>query len=516
MTIEILRVAVRIDGAFVPRWVARLLDRIDSCSFVELVGFVRNAESPPRESGHSRLLYRLYSRLDARYFGAALDPFDEIGLSERLDRLPELDVGKLEQEGLDVLLNLGSGGVGDELLDCSRYGVWSFRHHEGARVTETVLLRLAGQGDAGDVIYRSFSATDPFSRHRSRTRVYAKSAEFVMRKLRDVHRDGELPQGDRAAAEAPIDQVPTNRQMLRFGAKLAARLARHKTRRALAREQWFLAYRRSEAGLPVTKTFRAASVIVPPSDRFYADPCLVDWQGSSFLFFEDFPYADAKGVISCCKLTPDGHQTQPELVLERPYHLSYPFVFFAGEDAFMLPETAANGAIELYRARSFPSDWVLEAVLVSDVRAVDPTLIEHHGRYWLFSNVAVEGASTNDELCVFSAQSLRGPWAPHPRNPVISDVRRARPAGRPFIDESGSLIRPSQDCSGLYGWGVVFNRIEELSETAYRETTIGRLDPGWQRHNRGTHTYTRSEKWEAVDGRSWVRRESRLRRSFRA
>jgi hypothetical protein len=41
-------------------------------------------------------------------------------------------------------------------------------------------------------------------------------------------------------------------------------------------------------------------------------------------------------------------------VLERPYHLSYPYVFFVGDDAFMLPETAANGAIELYRAVSFP------------------------------------------------------------------------------------------------------------------------------------------------------------------
>jgi hypothetical protein len=277
-----------------------------------------------------------------------------------------------------------------------------------------------------------------------------------------------------------------------------------------------LAYRRRGAGLPTAETFRDATVIVPPSDRFYADPCLVDSRGSSYLFFEDFRFAEGRGVVSCCQLMPDGRLTRPELVLKRPYHLSYPFVFFVGEDAFMLPETASNHAIELYKARSFPSEWALEAVLMSDVRAVDPTLIEHGGRYWLFTNVAVKGASTNDELFLYSAPSLLGPWEPHPQNPVVSDVRRARPAGRPFVDESGTVIRPSQDCSGLYGSAVVFNRIEELSQACYRETPLGRLESSWQRHNLGTHTYSRSEAWEAVDGRSWVRRKIRLQRSLSA
>ena len=72
-------------------------------------------------------------------------------------------------------------------------------------------------------------------------------------------------------------------------------------------------------------------------------------------------------------------------------------------------------------------------------------------------------------------------------------MRCARPAGRPFIDQSGSLIRPSQDCSDSYGRAIVFNRIEVLSETDYRETTIGRLGPDWRRANLGTHTYSRSD-----------------------
>jgi hypothetical protein len=534
-----LRVGLMIGGNSVPRWVAFALDRLDGYPFAEIVGVVRDAQprTAAMRTGRSRALYRVYSRLDARRFGAGVNPFDEVDLSDRLDRLPALDalpitqksplyedaIGKLEQWRLDVLLRLGSGAISNAVLDCARYGVWSYPDdeldadrgapplfwaiYEGKRVSEAVLERRNGDPSAVDVIYRSFSATDPISLHRSRARNCWKSADFVARKLRDVQREGTLdalPGGDRSDSADAIDRAPTNRRMLRFGWRLTARLARQRTRRVLGRQQWFLAYRRREAGLPTGDSFRGATVIAPPRDRFYADPCLVDWNDSSYLFFESFHFAEKKGVVSCCRLEADGRCTPPELVLERPYHLSYPFVFFVGKEAFMLPETAATGGIELYRARSFPREWTLEAVLVSGVRAVDPTLIEHDGRYWLFANVAVEGASTNDELFLYSSRSLRGPWEPHPWNPVVSDVRRARPAGRPFIDDDGRLIRPSQDCSGNYGSAVVFSRIDELSEHYYSESPVGRLESSWRRSNIGTHTYTRSENWEAVDGRTWT------------
>jgi hypothetical protein len=546
-----------IDGASVPRWIARLLDRIDACSFAEVVGFVLNAESLPRRgaiervwAGRSRLLYGLYSRVDARRFGAAVNPFDEIDLSHRLTRVPVLKVvpiaatpheggfdddaiTEIEHWNLDVILRFGFSIIPRAVCACARYGVWSYHHgdpdsypggpplfweiYDGAPVSGTVLQRLREEPDAGDLIYRSFSATDPISLHRSRTRTYWKSAEFVVRKLRDAYRDGELSvlqRGDRAGPKAIIHHTPTNRQMLGFGWRVMARVARKKARKALTREQWFIAYQRREGGLPTAETFRTANVLVPPRDRFYADPCLVEWGGSSYLFFEEFGFREQKGVVSYCQLTPDGRLTRPEIVLTRPYHISYPFVFFVGDEAYMLPETGANRAIELYRASSFPNEWALEAVLMSDIWAVDPTLIEHEGRYWLFTNVAVEGASQMDELFLFSAGSPRGPWKPHPRNPVVSDVRCARPSGRPFFDQNGSLIRPSQDCSGFYGSAIVFSRIEELSESAYRETPVGRLEPYWHPSIDGTHTYTCSETWEAVDGRAWVGKLGQSERKY--
>ena len=43
--------------------------------------------------------------------------------------------------------------------------------------------------------------------------------------------------------------------------------------------------------------------------------------------------------------------------LERPSHLSYPFVFWDQGDWYMLPETAGTRSVELLRARDFPRRW---------------------------------------------------------------------------------------------------------------------------------------------------------------
>jgi hypothetical protein len=521
-----LRIGVTIGESSVPRWALRVLDQIDACSFAEIVGCVPAAQA--RRSARSRLLYEMYCRLDERRLGGVEDPLAEIDVSGWLAARPAIGrasgpdaLGTIRAWELDVMLALGRHIV----LDCARYGTWSYWHgdggeapffqevYDGEPVCTSALHRCTDR--SFDAIYRSASSTDRVSLQRSRARVYSKTPQLALRTLRDVHRDGELTvleREDRPRPASPRGRAPTNRQMLRFAARLAGRVARREAHAARAHQQWFLAYQRRGPGLPTTGRFRGATVLRPPADRFYADPCLVERDESAYLFFEEFVFAEGKGAVACCRLTPDGSCTPPEVVLERPYHLSYPFVFFAGGEAFMVPESAANGTLELYRANAFPRGWVLDTVLMSDVQAVDPTFLEHDGRRWLFANIAVEGASHDDELCLFGADSVRGPWGPHPRNPVVSDVRQARPAGRPFVDEDGTLIRPSQDCAGLYGSAVVLSRIEALDGREYRETPVGRLEPSWHPGNLGTHTYARSASWEALDGRIWRRRASTSRR----
>jgi hypothetical protein len=98
-----------------------------------------------------------------------------------------------------------------------------------------------------------------------------------------------------------------------------------------------------------------------------------------------------------------------------------------------------------------------------------------------------------------------GQWAPHPQNPVISDVKQARPAGSIFLRD-GKLLRPSQDCAKMYGYGFDLNEIEILSETEYRERKISSVRPNWDRKILATHTFATCGNLTVIDAFAYVRK----------
>jgi hypothetical protein len=137
----------------------------------------------------------------------------------------------------------------------------------------------------------------------------------------------------------------------------------------------------------------------------------------------------------------------------------------------------------------------------------DPTVFQHEGRWWMFVNEAeTEGASTWDELFVYHSDSpLSGHWIPHRRNPVVSDTRSARPAGRLF-ERDGRLYRPSQDCSGHYGYGLNICEVTALTEREYSERVVTRVQPTWDKRVISTHTLNHAGGLTVADGQLRRRR----------
>jgi hypothetical protein len=265
-----------------------------------------------------------------------------------------------------------------------------------------------------------------------------------------------------------------------------------------------VALRRSQGSLVEGPLDGFVPIPMPP-DRFYADPFLVPDGERLWLFFEDADRTSGKGAIRASQLRPDGTLGESRVVLECDYHLSYPFVFQRGGAWYLLPETSGHRTVELWRATRFPWEWQLEKVLLAGVYAVDPTLFEHAGRLWLFAGVSEGGGDAQDELFLWHADSLAGEWRPHPKNPVVSDVRHARPAG-PLFREDGALYRPGQDCSGAYGSAFWLHRVDRLDERDYRETPVRRVDASWLPGLVATHGLHRAGGFDAIDGRIWLRR----------
>jgi hypothetical protein len=112
------------------------------------------------------------------------------------------------------------------------------------------------------------------------------------------------------------------------------------------------------------------------------------------------------------------------------------------------------------------------------VRLVDATLYRAQDRWWMFANAAVGDCQLfDDELCLFSAERLKGEWRPHPQNPVKSDPRCSRPAGRLFLRD-GALHRPAQVCVPRYGAGLQIHRVVKLTPHEYVEQPVERFVPG--------------------------------------
>jgi hypothetical protein len=243
---------------------------------------------------------------------------------------------------------------------------------------------------------------------------------------------------------------------------------------------------------------RSFNVVPDDGDRFYADPFLYRANGKTFLFVEEYPYADRRGLIAAAEVIDGQLATTPVAVLKRPYHLSYPFVFEHEGEFWMIPETGENRSIELYRATEFPWTWELSTVLMEGAVFSDATILFHDGLWWLFVTADWLGTSTQDELSIFYSETLHGEWKPHRANPVKSDSRFSRPAGR-IVQQGDRLFRPAQNCDRTYGAGIVWFEITALTPTEFSEREIADWDGQTEISMDGLHSFDQIGPLQTID-----------------
>lgn len=233
--------------------------------------------------------------------------------------------------------------------------------------------------------------------------------------------------------------------------------------------------------------------IRPPENTIWADPHVIQKNGKTHVFFEDLNIKDSKGRISHGVLQDNAFIEPPQCVLEEPHHLSYPFVFEHQNDVFMVPETASNNAITLYKASPFPHKWLPVKNLIDNINAADTTLLFHNGLWWMFTNaMSLISIDERDQLMLFYAEDLlTDKWTAHPLNPVVTGVDRARMAG-PVYQKDGALFRPSQFGATRYGFGINVAEISVLTTTDYQEQLVGRLSPDEYGTWIGCHTASRT------------------------
>lgn len=526
---------VLVTPVVVPRWLADFIDlATESRHFELLVVFTRAPQLRTKPSlpwdlraflAAERLLLRLSLRILGRTDGG---PFSPVGIGshtggpsippQSADDAESLRRRVAELQPDLVLLN-GNLDLGGALSASAANGCWVMasdlvdQDHAGITLLAPILeggkatpfgLELAWPGSTPRALDMTWGATRAESFSQQRDRAFLKLPAMLMRALRQLA-SGKLPA---APAHAAVLRASPSRQSFAAGSGMLAmgialkRLSQSRSRKHRARQPWFLLLPESPIPVdPVAPAIGACRSLVAPGKNYWADPFPVIDGQRRLLFVEELIDSKRRGAISCLELQGDGGSVlEHGVVLDEPFHLSYPQVFQWHGRWYMTVESSEAKCVSLYVTDAFPHGWRKTRDLIVGRVCVDPTLYRHENLWYLFCNISESGANSSDELFLFTSAELEGPYSAHPGNPIVSDVRKSRPAGQLFLHD-GKLIRPSQCCTPVYGAAIVFNEVTELSPWAYAERPISELYPEWSPLLDGCHTYNRAGDLEVLDVR---------------
>ncbi len=542
-----LRIGLLLDDFSIPHWAYRMMELINESSSSEIVLIVKNESERKEKKGlikklwavRGKIIYTLYRKVDRKFFTSSPDAFERKDILSILsipiinvvpektkfcDWINDGDIQKIRQYEVDIFVRLGFRILKGDILKAARYGVWSFHHGDntvnrggppgfwevmkGLSETGVILQILNDKLDAGTILFKSFSLTDNISVNRNTNSYYWKALSFLPCKIEELYKLGEEAFFQRINSknnalefyDKPLYRDPGNGEMLVLLGKKIIAECKQRLINLFYFDQWILMFKLNKTS-SIATSFYQFKKIIPPKDRIWADPFIIYKNEKYYIFIEELLFSQNKGFISVIEMDKKGNYSKPEKVIELDYHLSYPHIIEVGEKLYMLPETKANKTIELYKCEEFPYKWKLEKVLMKEVAAVDSTILYYKEKYWLFTNmVRNQGASSHDELFLFYSDELvTDNWFSHPQNPIVSDVKKARPAGDIFILNE-KLYRPSQDCSGHYGHSLKINEIKIINENEYKEITIDSITPDWDKKLKGTHTINTKQNLTLIDG----------------
>ena len=456
--------------------------------------------------------------LPRRHFGHRVFAVPAV-TADSVISVPRVSCRLIQGNGVYRLDEAGACIISDKrldfVLDCSEipvnwsagialHGVWRLRYgaavlgdppgivelQRGERTIRIVLERL----DDGRILADAIVPLDRESYANTLAALSDGSADLPVQVCTRFAITGNLPALN---IPLPVPAPPiTGARMAACAASMAARWAASQIRLTFVTEMWNVGVVDAPIESFLAPGYTPAVEWLPRlrGERFIADPFGVADREKLTLFVEEFDYDrenGGQGYIS----TVENKSGAPRVIIDEHVHMSYPYpVEYTGQH-YCIPECHKRGSVVLYRYED--GRWLRDRTLLNDIAALDSTVFEYAGRWWLFCTLA--GDMPDAKLYVWHADHLFGPWQPHLLNPVKCDVRSSRPGGTPF-EYDGALYRPAQDSSISYGGALTINRITALSETEFDEEPIAHIRP--QRPYRdGVHTLSAAGSKTILDGK---------------
>lgn len=269
------------------------------------------------------------------------------------------------------------------------------------------------------------------------------------------------------------------------------------------RTDYMIAYRFINNDSGILNNYKKKFIAFENNKKYwYADPILYKSENKTYMFYEAFNKKKELGEIGVATVI-NNTITDKQIILNEPFHMSYPFVFNFNKKIYMIPETSSIKKLLLYEAESFPYKWKLSRVLMDNTELSDATILKHQDKVYIFVSKVLSYSPYRDELLLYHLDNEFN-LIPHKCNPIITDNEFSRSAGK-ILKYNSKLIRVSQDCSnGQYGKALKFNEIIKISENSYQENNLITILPEdipikFNKKLTGTHSYGKCGDLEVID-----------------
>lgn len=434
-----------------------------------------------------------YSDVDAPRIN--LSPI--VSKSGLVHRYWESDLERVAELNLDVIVRCGTGILRGGILHAARHGILSL-HHGDNRVNRGgppgfwevlrrepssgfIVQRLSEEVDGGEVLARASIRTQ-MSFLKNQAALYETSTDYLTGTIRALS-DGTATAEPPHIYHHPLLRQPRLAQTIAYAGARFSRLARRLFEKAMVkRPHWSVAYLKGDWRSAV---LWRGKVVPELPGTFIADPFVVEREGRTVVFVEEYRYSASQATIAAYEIH-DGTSERLGTALDEPFHLSYPFLFESGDELLMCPETGQARQIRLYRCVEFPLKWELDTILMDGVNAVDTDIFRHGEHWWMLTSInsGFDGCTTT--LNAFYGPSPRGPWTAHSGNPLITDVEAARNGG--MVTDGATVYRLAQSGNfGQYGNRLQLRRIDRLDPDHFEETIIQSIGPGFMPGACGIH-----------------------------
>jgi methionyl-tRNA formyltransferase len=419
-------------------------------------------------------------------------------------RYEKLDIEKIKNANLDLLIRAGSGILKGEILTVCPNGIISFHHgdndtnrggppgfwevYERKPRTGFIIQRLKEELDGGDVLYKGFIATSWYY-SLNLTKLYEISNQFFYRVIDDVTSDKpSLSVQKKSPYSNPLYKVPSLFQSTVYLIKTTKIFLEKIFREVSGKNyQWSVAYQFVDSWQDVA--LWRSTKIPNPQNRFLADPFVIYRNGEHYCFVEDYDHTIKRGGISVYKITSGSNEELGSALIE-DFHLSYPYLFEFEGELYMCPETSEKREIRIYKCVDFPLKWVFHKTVMRDISAADTAIFPYGDKWWIFTNLDKSLVKDyGSQLHIFyGTDPFTENWTPHYKNPVIFDSLKARNGG--LIIEEDAIYRTYQRQGfNIYGEGVGVAKINTLTTSEYSEEVIFEAVPRFFKNLKGTHTY---------------------------